>query len=184
MASNFRRSLFVAAARAAIAVSIGSVALAGAAAIAAVPTRDTIDLTAATQLPRTAIPRHYAISVVPNAAKLTFDGTVRIDLEVTKATNTLTLNAANLTLQSASIRAARGGAVVAGTTSIDAAAQTATITFGKTLTPGTYTLDIAYAGKINTQANGLFALDYTDKAGAKKRSLFTQFEAPDARRYY
>ncbi|MET1111024.1 MAG: M1 family aminopeptidase [Allosphingosinicella sp.] len=34
-----------------------------------------------------------------------------------------------------------------------------------------------------TQAAGLFALDY-DSEGGKKRALFTQFEAPDARRFF
>jgi aminopeptidase N len=58
-----------------------------------------------------------------------------------------------------------------------------TFDFGKPLGTGQYRLDVAYAGVINTQANGLFALDYTDNAGAAKRALFTQFEAPDARRF-
>ena len=39
-----------------------------------------------------------------------------------------------------------------------------------------------YTGKIGTQANGLFALDYDTKAG-KKRALYTQFENSDARRF-
>src|SRR3546814_13974592 len=39
-------------------------------------------------------------------------------------------------------------------------------------------------GTISTQANGLFALDYPDKVSGKEvRGLFTQFEAPDARRF-
>ena len=38
-----------------------------------------------------------------------------------------------------------------------------------------------YTGKIGTQANGLFAIDYDTKAG-KKRALYTQFENSDARR--
>jgi aminopeptidase N len=65
----------------------------------------------------------------------------------------------------------------------DADAQTATLDFGRELKPGAYRLDIAYSGKINTQANGLFALDYKNKEGADARALFTQFEAADARRF-
>ena len=37
---------------------------------------------------------------------------------------------------------------------------------------------------INTQAAGLFALDYAADGAAQRRSLFTQFEAPDARRFF
>ncbi|MFL6733312.1 MAG: M1 family metallopeptidase, partial [Sphingomicrobium sp.] len=61
--------------------------------------------------------------------------------------------------------------------------QTATFDFGRTIAPGTYRLNIAYSGKINTQANGIFALDYKNVEGKDARALFTQFEAADARRF-
>jgi aminopeptidase N len=64
---------------------------------------------------------------------------------------------------------------------IDAAAQTATFAFGQTLPAGKYWLAIDYTGKIGTQAVGMFAIDY-DTASGKKRALYTQFEAADARR--
>src|SRR5690242_5087801 len=70
-------------------------AIAGSAAAAA-PQADTIDLNVPTQLPRTAIPHHYAITLTPHADALTFDGNVAIDVEVTKPTTNLVLNAANL----------------------------------------------------------------------------------------
>ena len=53
-----------------------------------------------------------------------------------------------------------------------------------TIAPGQYRLNIDYSGKINTQANGLFALDYKNPAGAQKRAIFTQFEPADARRFF
>lgn len=137
----------------------------------------------ATQLPRGAVPHHYTIRVVPDAAHLRFTGTVAIDLEVTQATKTLTVNAADLTFQSAVIAPAGKGKAQKGAVSVDAAAQTATVAFPNELAPGKYTLSFAYAGVINQQANGLFALDYTNNEGADKRALFTQFEAPDARRF-
>jgi aminopeptidase N len=144
---------------------------------------DTVDPSIPTQLPRTAIPHHYAITVTPYAAKLTFDGAVGIDLEVIKPTSELVLNAADLALTSATLTPAAGGAALAGRVTVDADAQTATITFPSTIATGAYRLDIAYSGKINTQANGLFALDYKNKEGKDARSLFTQFEAADARRF-
>ena len=39
-------------------------------AVAAAPQADTIDLNVPTQLPRTAIPHHYAISITPHADAL------------------------------------------------------------------------------------------------------------------
>ena len=143
---------------------------------------DTVDTTLPTQLPRTAIPRHYAITVTPHAGKLAFDGQVAIDFEITKATSQLVLNAADLKIATATLRPTNGAALSAKT-SIDAEAQTATFTFPRQLAPGAYRLNITYSGKINTQANGLFALDYKNAEGKDARSLFTQFEAADARRF-
>src|SRR5437868_8712414 len=144
---------------------------------------DTVDPSVPTQLPRTAIPHHYALTVTPHAERLTFDGTVAIDLEVIKPTRSLVLNAADLTIASAALRPAKGGAPLPGRIALNADDQTATLTFTRVLPVGSYRLDLVYSGKINTQANGLFALDYKNKEGKDARSLFTQFEAADARRF-
>src|SRR4051794_28569307 len=144
---------------------------------------DAVDASLPTQLPRTAIPHHYAVTVTPHAQQLTFDGTVAIDLEVVKPTPTLVLNAADMTFSSATLVPAAGGSPLSGRVTVDNDAETATIVFPATLAPGTYRLNLTYSGKINTQANGLFALDYKTKEGKDARSLFTQFEAADARRF-
>jgi aminopeptidase N len=150
----------------------------------AIQQRDTVDPTLPTQLPRIAIPHHYSITVTPHAQQLTFDGDVRIDLDVIKPTRELVLNAADLKLASATLRPARGGKVLAARISLDPDAQTATLAFPANVAPGAYHLAIRYSGIIHTQANGLFALDYKNKEGKDARSLFTQFEAADARRFF
>lgn len=134
------------------------------------------------QLPRNARPRHYAIRVTPDAATLRFNATVRIDLDLVVAGSSLTLNAADLELASAQI-SRRGAAPQAAKISYDRAAETVTLDFPSALPAGRYTLEISYAGIINRQANGLFALDYRDPQGKDQRALFTQFEAPHARRF-
>ena len=169
-----------------------SIALAASAAIAlVVPSTlsgqpahsDTVDPSTPTQLPRTAIPHHYALTVTPHAEQLRFDGTVAIDLDVIKPTSELTFNAADLKFVSATLGPAKAGAAISGRIAIDAKDQTATVTFPRRLALGSYRLTLIYSGKINTQANGLFALDYKNKEGVNARSLFTQFEAADARRF-
>ena len=135
-----------------------------------------------TQLPRGAVPSHYAIEVVPDAANLKFTGKVTIDLNVAHAMPVLVLNAADLSIGSVTLTPVKGKPVT-GAAKVDANAQTVTLDFGGPVQPGAYKLDIAYGGVINTQANGMFALDYKDGAGVAKRALFTQFEAPDARRF-
>ena len=143
------------------------------------PFEDGIESTV-TQLPRTAVPRHYAIEVTPDAAHLRFMGQVAIDLDVVQTTNSVTLNAKELTFGDVTIRGTDGIAR-RGTPSIDAAHETATLAFAAPLAPGRYRLDIGYAGVIHEQANGFFALDSKAPDGSPRRSLYTQFEAADAR---
>ncbi|PPT51579.1 M1 family metallopeptidase [Xanthomonas arboricola] len=134
-----------------------------------------------TQLPRTAKPTHYAVEITPHADKMTFDGKVAINISVLQATDRIVLQAANLSFARGTLTQ-KGGKPQAAKVSTDAEAQTATFAFDKPLAVGEYVLSIDYSGVINTQANGLFALDYTTAQGAR-RALFTQFENSDARRF-
>lgn len=138
---------------------------------------------ATTQLPRGVRPTHYDVAVVPHAQALTLDGHVGIDLDVLAATTSITLNAVDMSFASVRLSQVAGKASWATpTVSVDAAAQTATFTFAKTIPVGSYRLAMDYTGKIGTQANGLFAIDY-DTAAGKQRALFTQFENSDARKF-
>ncbi len=137
---------------------------------------------ATTQLPRDVAPRHYDIQVVPHADRLAFDGKVAIDLQVLEPTTTIVLNQVDMTFPKAVLAPKGGKALPAPAVAIDNDAQTATFTFAKPLPKGDYTLSLDYTGKIGTQANGLFAIDYDTDAG-KKRALYTQFENSDARRF-
>jgi aminopeptidase N len=134
-----------------------------------------------THLPRTARPLSYSISVVPDAPNLRFTGSTNIEIQVLQQTDSVTLNAADIEFQSATLTDSTNKSVE-GLPSLDAANQSATFKFPSSLAPGRYRLAINYTGKINRQANGLFALDYDSPEG-RKRALFTQFEAADARRF-
>ncbi|HET8899928.1 MAG TPA: M1 family metallopeptidase [Rhodanobacteraceae bacterium] len=134
-----------------------------------------------TELPRTARPSHYTIEVTPHADKMNFDGKVAIDLELLKASDRIELQAVGMTFANSVLRSAAGKTYPAKV-SVDAKHQTATFVFAETLAPGKYVLATDYAGKIGTQANGLFALDYPT-ANGEKRALYTQFENSDARRF-
>ena len=163
----------------AIALALAGVSMAPLAATAkAPPMRE-----ATTQLPRGVVPTHYDVAVVPHADKLTFDGKVTITLNVLKPTSSITLNAADLTFSEASLTPTKLKIMVGKPkVTVDEKAQTATFTFDHPVPAGEYRLAMTYTGKIGTQANGIFALDYDTKAG-KKRALYTQFENSDARRF-
>lgn len=139
---------------------------------------------ATTQLPRNVSPTHYDVSLEPNAEQLTFVGNVAITLNVIEPTPIITLNQANLTIQSASLSSNDPRSLQkypSPKIELDTSKQTASFTFDRPLVKGSYRLTIDYRGKINSQANGLFAINYATKSGAK-RALYTQFEHSDARR--
>jgi aminopeptidase N len=163
--------------------------LAGSASVAlaqpTVPASGPMPESITSNLPRNARPIHYRIDIRPDAQKLTFTGTESVTLDVFQPSDALTLNANELTIASAKLVPANGkGASVNLTTTVDAAAEQVRFAAPRRIQPGRYRLDVVYSGKINTQANGLFALDYPDARNGKTvRSLFTQFEAPDGRRF-
>jgi aminopeptidase N len=129
-------------------------------------------------LPANVVPSHYDIAIRTDAARLRFTGSVKIDIVVSRPARTITLNAADLSFRRAVLSDVRGEPEI----SYDKAEETATLTFPAPVASGHHVLTIDYAGRINRQAAGLFALDY---AGAKgdRRALFTQFENSDARRF-
>jgi aminopeptidase N len=136
-----------------------------------------------TQLPRSVRPTHYDVAVTPHADSLTFDGKVTVAINVLQPTASITLNAIDLKFSTVSlVSSSRSSDVETPKVSVDANAQTATFTFTKPLAVGAYRLTMDYTGTIDTQANGLFVIDYDTKAGHKK-ALYTQFENSDARRF-
>ncbi|HEY1774173.1 MAG TPA: M1 family metallopeptidase [Gammaproteobacteria bacterium] len=129
-------------------------------------------------LPTDVVPIHYSIAVIPDAAHMSFTGSVQIDLDVKQATNQIQLNAADLSFSKVSL----SGVSETPTVSFDTTQETATLSFKSPVSAGHHVLSIDYAGKINEHAAGFFALDYDTPTG-KKRALFTQFENSDARRF-
>jgi len=170
---------------AAVALAFGAVPalpVQAAPAVAAASSSASASAQATTQLPRGVAPSHYDIALTPDAAAGTFSGKAVITLRVTQATDSITLNAADLAFAAASVTPAAGGAPLAATVTVDAAAQTATFKLARALAPGAYKLALDYSGVIGTQAVGLFSLDYAGADGKTRRALYTQFENSDARR--
>jgi aminopeptidase N len=169
-----------------IALAVSLPAFAAPAPSAAATAADAAPLpeTIPSDLPRSARPTHYSIEVTPDAKALTFSGKVAIDIKVFSATQGLALHGNGLAVSSAKLVPQAGGTGVPLQVTVDDKAQLLRLAAPATIQPGTYRLDIAYTGTIGTQPSGLFALDYPDKrTGKSTRGLFTQFEAPDARRF-
>jgi aminopeptidase N len=164
----------------AIALALAGTSLSGAAIAQQTTSAEVIGTT---QLPRSVRPMHYTLAITPHVDTLSFDGKATVEVDVLQPTASITLNALNLAFSKVSLAPMSGkGSYAAPKVTVNTEAQTATFTFPATLPAGGYRLTMDYTGKINTQAFGLFVIDYDTKAG-HKRALYTQFENSDARRF-
>ncbi|MEJ1973608.1 MAG: M1 family metallopeptidase [Lacunisphaera sp.] len=132
------------------------------------------------QLPKTVVPRHYALRIQPDLEARTTSATARIELEVLQPVTQLVLNATDLTIDSAEL-ADDPAAPQALTPTIDTSLHTLTLSVA--LAPGPHAISFTYRGKIGTQAEGFFIDKYPTPAG-EKLMLGTQFEPTDARRVF
>ena len=132
----------------------------------------------AQRLPKTALPAHYTLALQPDLRTATFTGDETIDLTLTEATKTITLNAAEITFKTVTAMAGTGAAMTA-VVSLDPDKQQATFTFPSALSAGKVKLAIAYTGILNDKLRGF----YLSKT-AKRNYAVTQFESTDARRAF
>jgi aminopeptidase N len=137
-------------------------------------------------LPKHVRPVAYRIDVVPDPAKLAsangkedigFTGKVEIDIDVLEPTDSLTLNAQALTIDSVMV----GG--TPGNITLDAATQTARVQLPSRLAAGRHTLAASYAGKVTSEPSGLYYMKYDTPQG-ERRMLSTQMQPGFARRMF
>ena len=152
-------------------------------AVAAAPQADTIDLDVPTQLPRTAIPHHYAIRYRSTRRCVDVRRNGGDQPRGHKADNEPGSQRRQSELREGDAKRQRRAAGRPRSRPTRTRRPRPLNSAGRSR-PDSYRLKIDYSGKINTQANGLFALDYKNPAGAQKRAIFTQFEPADARRFF
>ena len=134
------------------------------------------------QLPKTAVPRHFALRIQPDLAARTTTGTARIELEVLAPASELVLNALELEITAAALvdDPAKPQPLTAR---LDAEKQTLALPLPGGWAIGRHTITISYRGKIGTQAEGFFIDKYPTATG-DKLMLGTQMEPTDARRVF
>src|SRR6201990_1090153 len=113
------------------------------------------------KLPKTVVPVHYAIELTPDLESLALPGVEVVDIEVREPTARLVLNAVNTTFGAVTVDDDAQRAEVV----LDAAAETATLTFPQPLSTGPHRLRIAFTARINRFGSGLFFVDYPTGEG-------------------
>jgi puromycin-sensitive aminopeptidase len=125
-------------------------------------------------------PTHYDIRLELDLETFTFQGSVGIDLDVTEATDSLVLNAAEVEIKSATL----SNGVEIAEIAYDYDMDRATLSLGSTIGPGAYRLDIEHSGIINDQLRGLYRSVYRDAEGVEHPLATSQCQSTDARRIF
>ncbi len=135
------------------------------------------------RLPRRAIPHRYELRLEPDLETFTFQGRIKIEIEVIEPTDALVLNTAELELKTITLRA-ESGEIEVTSVSHDEEYERATFHLAQTADPGAYALEITYTGTINDQLRGLYRSVYTDAEGNEHTIATSQCQATDARRVF
>ncbi|HUV58342.1 MAG TPA: M1 family metallopeptidase [Acidimicrobiales bacterium] len=135
------------------------------------------------RLPRTLVPREYRLRIRPHLDQARFDGVVEIEVDIIEGVSSFALNAIELVLQPATVRA---GAVtsVSGVPDMDETFETATFTFDDALPIGPATITLAFSGILNDQLRGFYKSTFDDTEGVTHIIATTQLAATDARRAF
>jgi puromycin-sensitive aminopeptidase len=136
------------------------------------------------RLPRSAVPRHYDLTLEPDLAAATFTGSTDTRIEVLDATAELVLNAQELVVSAAEARRPGGASLVASAVEHDEELERVTLRFDEVLTPGEWVLHTAFTGVLNDKLVGFYRSTFTDTDGVEQAIATTQFEATHARKAF
>ena len=131
----------------------------------------------AERLPGNIVPTHYALILTPDLKAATFSGIEAIDVETHDAVRAITLNSADIQIQSASVEA--GGKVQSASIAFDVAKEQVTLSVPQEIPAGKALIHIQYTGILNDKLRGF----YLSKT-ARRNYAVTQFESTDARRAF
>lgn len=128
----------------------------------------------AQRLPEGAAPTHYAITFNINFAQDNFQGDETIDVNLSKPSNSITVNAVEIDFHDVTVACA--GQTQTAKVTTDEKMEMATFTVAKQLPAGPCKVHINYTGHLNDKLRGLYLSTYHGRKYA-----VSQMEATDAR---
>jgi len=127
------------------------------------------------------IPINYELMFEPLFHNFKFNGEEIITLNLSKPTNTIKIDAAELSIKESHI--IQGGKIISSESSLNEKDEKLTIKLAKKI-KGKAKLSIKFTGTLNDRLLGFYKSQYKDKKGKTKYLATTQFEAADARRAF
>ncbi len=125
-------------------------------------------------------PINYVLEFNPNFKNFTFEGKEILEVKISKPSNLLILNSAELNITKCHIES--NGKKISVKTKLDAKKEELQIRLSKKIT-NTAKLYIEFTGILNDRLLGFYRSQYKQK-GKTKFLATTQFEAADARRAF
>jgi len=127
------------------------------------------------------IPINYELMFEPLFHNFKFNGEEIITLNLSKPTNLIKIDAAELSIKESHI--IQGGKIISSESSLNEKDEKLTIKLAKKI-KGKAKLSIKFTGTLNDRLLGFYKSQYKDKKGKTKYLATTQFEAADARRAF
>lgn len=135
------------------------------------------------RLPRTVVPSHYELTLVPDLDAGTFTGSVAVSADVGDEVDEVVLNALDLSIGEAWLENPEGVRRNA-TVTLDEEAERATLHLEEPAAAGAWVVHLRFAGVLNDLLTGFYRSTFTDDEGAERVIATTQFEATSARRAF
>ncbi|KAI4918001.1 hypothetical protein J4E90_002381 [Alternaria incomplexa] len=145
-----------------------------------------IDITKGREvLPANVKPVHYDLTLEPDFANFTYQGTVTIDLDVVDDTTSIALNTNELKIHSTKVTAGQQVITESPHVATDDDAQTTTVSFDQAIPGGSQAkLTMAFAGVLNDNMAGFYRSSFKAADGSTTYMATTQMEPTDARRAF
>jgi puromycin-sensitive aminopeptidase len=137
------------------------------------------------RLPRCVLPSRYDVELAPELTESRFDGTVRIEIDVTTATDEIVMNAADLVVHETRLSQVLSSGTrdldITGVRLDDALER---LVIEVMLEPGTYVIHINFSGTLNDRLRGFYRSTYRNDDGELEVIATTQMQPADCRRAF
>jgi len=136
------------------------------------------------RLPKYASPTKYSIELSPDLSQKIFLGNVDLDINILEKTNEISLNVAELEIDSIIIKSEHNKNINVSSWDIDNEYEIMKINLSDFIDPGEINLSISYKGILNDKLRGFYHSTFKDSDGVNQSIATTQFESTDARRAF
>ena len=128
-------------------------------------------------------PSKYHLLIQPDIGKMSFQGTLSVEINIQNPTQEITLHSVDLSLILVEVYISKNKIVIPTIIMPNKEKETVTMKFEESLPKGNAILKISFSGNIGSNLRGLYLSKYKSSSQAKTM-ISTQFEPTDARRMF